>query len=442
MKKQAQTLLGAIALTAVLLFSACNDKPPAPPEDTTAPATAEVTTESVTQAPVDPFAAVRESDELWLSYGLTAYENQTEVQDLSEFFASSLNQSYLGLYDDVFAYDSEKTIPVAEAFFRFVCDEYGVDALLDMEKRCEYKTAYLKSLGSELDYLQSPEQEAFFASMSFSADRASKAEYPYKYTWDNVHYYFQNFNAGTISDYHATMYHATTGLRKMAAYMDGLNADDLLDTDREFHFYMTLNGGASKTTPSNGYMYINIGASALHEAVHSMGIGLTERRNVWLSEGLCNYFGKQLGFDPLVKTNQMVILRMIGAGFYDAQAAAGDQTAIQSKAAYDAYVSRGGSFNSVEEFDIKLYIDVLAKLEFEFGEYKSMGGVWKETNKSELNSIGAELSYDQATSMVHYLVDTYGIDTVLNAYRTQDMTAVFGKDYEDLKAEWLEYLYR
>jgi len=50
MKKQA--LLGALALTAVLLFSACNDQPPAPPapEDTTVP----VTTEAPTEAPIDP----------------------------------------------------------------------------------------------------------------------------------------------------------------------------------------------------------------------------------------------------------------------------------------------------------------------------------------------------------------------------------------------------
>ncbi len=439
MKKQ--MLIGALTLTAVLLFSACNDQPPTPPTSTDSD-TLPITTEQVTEAPVDPFAAVRESDELWLSYGLAAYENQTEPQDLTEFFSVLTNQSYLTLYDDMFAYDPEKSVPVAEAFFRFVCDEYGVDALLDKDKRCEYKTAYLQSFGSELDYIQSPELEEFFSSMSFSVDDTDGAEFPYEYVWDHIHYYFKNFDAGSISGYHSTLYYTTTGLQKMVQYMDSLNAGDLLDTDREFHFYMTLNGGASKTTPSNGHMYINVGVSALHEAVHSMGIGLTERRNIWLYEGLCNYFGRQLGFDPLVKTNQIVIFRMIGAGIYDEQAASGDQIAIQSKAVYDTYVSRGGKLDSVETFDIKLYTDVCAKLEFEFGGYKTMGDTWKEINQSEINSVGSDLSYDQATSMVHYLVDTYGIDKVLDAYRTQDMTAAFGKDYEALKAEWLEYLYQ
>ena len=436
MKKQA--LLGAIALTAVLLLSACNDQPPAPPapEDTTVP----VTTEAPTEAPIDPFAAVRESDELWLAYGLDAYESQSEAQDLSEFFANQANMSYLTLYNHMFTYDEDKSVPVAEALFRFICDEYGADALMDKDKRCEYKTAYLKSIGVETEYIQLPELETFLSSMEFSAEGIN--EFPYVFTIDNIHYHFKNFDADAISGYHSTLYYTTTGLQKMVEYLDSLNAGDVLDTDREFHFYMTLNGGASKTTPSNGYMYINVGNSALHEAVHSMGIGLTERRNVWLSEGLCNYFGKQLGFNPLAKTNQMVIFRMIEAGLYDGQAAAGDQTAIRAKAAYDTYVSRGGKVTSSQDFDMKLYIDACAKSELEFGEYKSMGDAWKEANQSVLNSVGAELSYDQATSMVHYLADTYGIDTVLDAYRTQDMTAAFGKDYEALKAEWLEYLYQ
>ena len=56
--------------------------------------------------------------------------------------------------------------------------------------------------------------------------------------------------------------------------------------------------------------------------------------------------------------------------------------------------------------------------------------------------MGAEITYGQAASMVRYLVDTYGLDAVLDACRADDPTAAFGKDYEALKAEWLEYLYQ
>ena len=53
---------------------------------------------------------------------------------------------------------------------------------------------------------------------------------------------------------------------------------------------------------------------------------------------------------------------------------------------------------------------------------------------------GGEISYDQASSLIMYLVDSYGIEKVLQAYKTQDIEATFGKGYADLKFDWLSYL--
>ena len=61
-------------------------------------------------------------------------------------------------------------------------------------------------------------------------------------------------------------------------------------------------------------------------------------------------------------------------------------------------------------------------------------------NKKKCTSIGSELTYEQASSLITYLADTYGISKVLEAYRTQDVESVFGKGYENLKSEWLAYL--
>ena len=57
------------------------------------------------------------------------------------------------------------------------------------------------------------------------------------------------------------------------------------------------------------------------------------------------------------------------------------------------------------------------------------------------NAIGDDISYDQATSLILYLVDTYGIEKVLDAYHSQDIETAFGKGYEELKKDWLAYLY-
>ena len=438
MKKQ--ILFGAVALAAVLLLSACNDQPPTPPapEDTTVP----VTTETPTEAPVDPFAAVRESDELWLAYGLDAYESQTEVQDLSEFFANQANMSYLTLYNHMFTYDGDKSVPVAEALFRFICDEYGADALMDKDKRCEYKTAYLKSIGVEMEYIQLPELETFLSSMEFSADMSSENQFPYVFTIDNIHYHFENFDDGPISAYHGILYYSTTGLGKLIEYVEGLEDADLFNTDREFHYYMTLDGGASHTRYATGNMYINTRETTLHEAVHAMGIHL--KNHLWLSEGLCEYFSEDLGFYPIITDTRIQTMRIVGQGYYDELAAAGNQTAIAAKAVYDAYIAAGGSLDSIEAFDTKLYrnINVTVEEQLAPGSSSTLGQVWESLNNAPCTAIGAEITYGQAASMVRYLVDTYGLDAVLDAYRADDPTAAFGKDYEALKAEWLEYLYR
>ena len=87
-----------------------------------------------------------------------------------------------------------------------------------------------------------------------------------------------------------------------------------------------------------------------------------------------------------------------------------------------------------------MYYDVAARIEFETGNYVTLGEAYKMANKKECNSVGEELSYDQTTSLMMYLVDNYGIEKLREAYKTQDVSGIFGKDYEVLKAEWLEYL--
>ena len=80
-------------------------------------------------------------------------------------------------------------------------------------------------------------------------------------------------------------------------------------------------------------------------------------------------------------------------------------------------------------------------MELDANTYRTLGEVYKLVNKNDCNAVGNELSYEQATSLVLYLVNNYGIEKVLDAYRSQDIENVFGKGYQDLKTDWLAYLY-
>ncbi len=379
----------------------------------------------------DPFAAVRESDEKWLAYGLSAYEEGRAAPDLTEFFSKTANMSYLTLYDHWFVYDREAVIPAAEALFRFIYETHGAHALLDKEKRVEYKTEYLHSLGLEIGYLQAPEVERFFADMRFS----STEEYPYIMSFGSVTYYFKDFGEGTPTLYHSYLYHTTTGLHNMIAYLKGHGLDEYLNTERDFHFYMILDvGSPSQTKHGTGDMIINDGASALHEAMHAMG--LSSHSNIWLGEGISDYFGKILCFSAQSVSSVMQIMRMTAAGSYDEREAAGDITGIYAKKVYSRYLSNGGLLTDLASFDMRLYTDCLAALDFE-GDYSTtIGEIYTKIN-GKYEGAGGELTYNQAASLTAYLADTYGIKEVMRAYHTQNIEEVFGKPYEALKEDWL-----
>ncbi len=419
----------AILLLMAVLLTSCNTAG-RPVQNTEA-----LTSDTVTDKPDDPFEELRSSGEEWIIYGLEAYEKGKEPKNLKEFFSDSANLTYLTLYDHFFTYDKKRAVSVAEALFSFIYEEYGIEALTDIEKRCEYKSAYLRSLGLQLEYYQDPAAEALLSSMELSSNDA----YKYIFTFDNVTYYFKDFSAGSPSQYHGFLYSSTIGLHEMIDYLKANNLSNGLDTDRDFDFYMIFGDSAYSVTYPNGDMYINDSYSTLHEALHAMGI--TARDNIWLSEGICNYFGKGLGFNIQIAAANIQIMAMIGQGYYDKAAEEGEVRYVIYKNIYNDYVGRGGKLDSHEAFDFRLFSDANARAELNAGVYATLGEAYEHINETALYSNGTELSYEQCTSLVFYLVDTYGEDKLLEAYRTQDLESAFGKGYEELKADWLAYLY-
>ena len=424
----------AVLLIMVMLLGSCTNSPDLP-QDTEPPAW-DSSIDTSTETSEDPFALLRSSGEEWIAYGLAAYENEKQVENLKEFFSDQANMTYLTLYDHFFTYDKAQSVPVAEAVFAFIYDKYGTDGLLNLEKRCKYKDEYLKSLGLEVEYSNAPEAEALLASMDFS----SNAKYKYIISFENVTYYFKDFDAGSPTQYHGLLYFNTVGLYKMLAYLEENELDEGLDTNREFHYYMLFDGsGYSQTRYPSGNMYINDFSSALHESVHALGI--RENGNLWLSEGLCDYFGKTLGFNEQIAASYIQIMNVAKQGYFDEYADAGDKSAIICKSVYEDYIARGGKMDLAGTFDLPLYTNLYAKAELETDFYNTIGDTYKLVNGRDYDGVGVELSYNQAASLVLYLVDTYGIEDVLDAYHAQDIAATFGKGYEELKSDWLAYLY-
>ena len=178
MKMKIRYSLLAILLVTVILFSSCansvnNQNTEHSDKESITESSTNLPTEKATETSIekeDAFKSIRSSDEEWIKYGLSAYEKGKKATNLKDFFSNKSNMTYLTLYDHMFVFDKNKSVPIAEALFSFIYNKYGIDGIIDIDKRCEYKTEYLKSLGLDVEYTQAKEVEAFFASMDFKSD--------------------------------------------------------------------------------------------------------------------------------------------------------------------------------------------------------------------------------------------------------------------------------
>ena len=258
-------------------------------------------------------------------------------------------------------------------------------------------------------------------------------------SFDNVTYYFKDLDYLASPQYHGFLYFSTTGLFEMIDYLESNELDRGLNTDRQFKYYMTFDDiGYSVTRFSSGDMYINDLYSTLHEAVHAMGIQTTD--NIWLSEGICNYFGRALGFNKELTALYVQTFKMAENGSFNDLVAVDNSSAILYKKLAENYLACGGKLDSIDDFDYRLFTDLYAINELDTGSFDTVSDAFTLINNKKYTAVGGELSYEQSLSLVIYLVEKYGIEKVMDAYYSQDIISAFGKDYEELKTDWLNYL--
>ena len=158
-------LIVSIAIILLLFILTSCDNSNIVSEDTDSQNASEIETMAA-ETEDDLYEKVLKSYETWLVKGLKAYETGKAPADMTDFFLSEENISYLTLYDHMFEYDNKTSTDIAEALFKFICDTYGPEALFDIDKRVEYKNAYLESLGLPPTYIQDEDIEKFFISLN------------------------------------------------------------------------------------------------------------------------------------------------------------------------------------------------------------------------------------------------------------------------------------
>lgn len=388
----------------------------------------------------DALAALHASDEVWISHGLAAWEAGKEPEDLSHIFYDYSSIEYLTLYDHMFIYDEDISIAVAEGFFRFVAEKYGLSAVMDHDKRIEYKTEFLKSLGLDFPYQTQPEGELFFSTVGFHSD----SRYDYIFTHNNVSFCLTDMNTlASTSQYRFFIYYTTDFIKKFSDFVKREELEEYFNCDRRIAYHCEeLGMGDYSTGRNDGYIILRQFLSAPHEAVHAAAnFNADTGANRMLGEGLAEYFTAVSGFS-IMDTNANVTACIIAAnGDFDSYAASGHESEKRYIALWKAYDAAGGKYDTIEGFDNKLYAHISAAYDRDFGYPDSiLQALYRIGIDNPENFEGSELTYAESCSFVTWLIDNYDLKTVLDAWQKDDFSGSFGKDYPTLKSEWQAFL--
>ena len=109
----------------------------------------------------------------------------------------------------------------------------------------------------------------------------------------------------------------------------------------------------------------------------------------------------------------------------------------QAEAIWKNYQKKLGVPESESDFDMQMFID--GCLLSYWNGFSGVDDVSWITDPIGIGDAqrGAELSYWEAESFVNYLVDRYSFETCWTCMQDEsDYTDVFGKDYQELKADW------
>lgn len=440
MKPKKLFLCSVLCLLAAILCACANDSDitdisitdTSPVTVTTAsPMTSETVT--TTQAPPAPvYPEIEASHEEWLKVGLEYYISDREVTlDAATYFEQE-GIGVLALYNDWFTYDREHAEQIAALFYRYVMDNHGYEALFDTDKRIAYKDAFLKTYVPELTYANDADAELTLSRMTCD----SNANYRYIIRLDGMTYCFADYEY-PISLVHRLLYNNTLAVADLKAYLQTVEGyENYFNLSQYLRYNMTLNGGVSSTKRSTKIMTVNDTYAMLHETVHALSL-YQDQENLWLSEGMAEYLGKSLGFDRMVTQTHYLSLFYVEQGMYDAYIAAGDPDALRYSEVYRRYTAWGGQISSMEGFDDKLYTDAYAAAEFEFASAETLGSVYEALNDKVYTGDGAELTYKQAASFAAYLIERFGIETVLAVLvEYERFEEVFGASYAALYEQW------
>lgn len=373
----------------------------------------------------------------------TTVEQSVSVEDLKKYYSTDRTLNIMDLTIPVFQslYFNEEqnkyAYSTAYYFVKDLIEKDGVENLivllkdsveLDLEfdlKYTEIKNKWLESIRAT-EICKAPEIPIRYKQ---SLKRNSKT-YPYAmYTQSTISYFSPNENLyfeSTIVSYDYTKNYLTMYEQDISALKEYLSP--YIDTNKAI-INCTIkhkeDGMNYYHGDEEGITYSSPTYAGVHEYTHYLTANLGKELPVWITEGIADYCAYYLENKGVYRMKTDLIKKRDDAGtkyYFDKNVAANNEYIENSYLLFNNELKAYN--NSKITGDDKHTISSV---------YYNAAYIGNEDERS--------LSYSEAASLVNYLVKNYGEEKFFELYRDYSKLAeIYGKDFSELKQEWLNKL--
>ncbi len=372
------------------------------------------------------------------------FGDEIDIDALQEYYSDEANFRTLSLFPSYFfgVYTDHNTLETARdtasSLVKFIAAKEGPDALYQTISQTDYSQTWLESIGVNGTY-QPVDDLGFLDEMDFS----SSEDYTMVFTSANRTFSFSDNFADSPTPMMYLLSNFNTGMKNVMAYIEdaapGYYAQVEPIWEAPIYFYFDGNLGRSYSEPSKASLYFpNYSLSNLiYETTLYLFPQPKGETQVWKSVGLAEYMFTMANVPDL--------------GFYNYFSLSADDLtgddALFLTAMQEYYLSKSDYPETLNDIDNGLVYEAMAVvalsnplLDIEYPRMAtwSIAAYTNQENKY-LAYPGNSLTYPEAYLFTKYLVDTFGLESMLDYCSYSSATAfedTFGLSYFDAYADF------
>ncbi len=389
-------------------------------------------------------AACYQNASYWKSVGLSGYlfddTTGSDFEELKAFYETPENVSILSMFPVFFSetFSDEDTLKVtkstAAALTKYMVGKLGFEEFLKTEELVKYSKEWCESLGLDVSAMVLPENDLSLIKYG------SSDKYPVVLEYDNITFYLKPVDWITTAQeaYIAFEYM----LRDYQMFWKELEQNNpqvyaMIKDDKNVPIWVYIkNADGVSYTDSDKQIYLDNMHAWIHEMVH---IVLYPEDHNWYYEGLTEFLTQEKygALRYATKDAWQVLTNPESFGFQPEE-----EKFYEYVASY--YTQYKPLPKSVEELDFLSFVLAVGKTVFSYPDLETsllMANVSVSENiyhaategkgyrDGLVSGVGNSLTYPEATVVIEYLADKYGMETVIAV--AQDIT-LFEKTFGDV----------